>query len=276
MTLFAANAEKNAGRLPIWPRVGDDGSSIAPPLPLALFEPGGGETGRSQGTSGPATLALRLFVEAVLNAPSARPDRPVRLSVSLRGLLAWAYPNDRYGPMDHLLELNRAVEALDSREARVAFGGQNGRLRELRVVSVSDVPRSPEALADLITLIVCLPPGTGLGPSPDRERLQWWGVRNGHAYTALLGLAYAWHRPGITVFPLQRSGRDVWVRSDDPSDYDPLTPDQIVDLVFPGASAADRSLLERAREILDALVRAGDCRYVEDRVLPPASTEPPA
>ncbi len=179
MKLFAPTADgekEEAGRLPVLPNVRDADAPIAPPLPLALYDLDIGGRGRWQDTRGPAPLALRLFVEAVLSTPSVHRDTPFALSVGLRRLLAWAYPSDSDRPMNYWSELDRAAVVLDSPGTRLPwYDSQPRRPRACRVVSVSDVPRGPEMLDDCFTLTVYLPTGTGMGPSPDRERLHWWG-----------------------------------------------------------------------------------------------------
>ena len=66
--------------------------------------------------------------------------------------------------------LEAAVNALDSPAARIPWEDpvtRRGGLR--RVVSVTDIPRGPGKLDDVLTLTVHLPPGTGAGPSKTNQ-----------------------------------------------------------------------------------------------------------
>ena len=108
----------------------------SPALPLALYDLGGGPT-ISRGRAAP--LALRMFVESVLSVPMHERERgqPVAMSVSLREFLQWLYPTRTPTPAEYWPKLMRAIEALDSWDARIPLYDPQTRRSELRrVVSV--------------------------------------------------------------------------------------------------------------------------------------------
>ena len=162
-----------------------------PALPLALYELGQDNPHRGGGPAAP--LALRLFVEAVLAAPydQRNAGQPVALQVTLRDLLDRLYPGPRKPrPNEYWPRLMRAVEALDSMDARIPWQDPNtGRGGLRRVVSVGDIPRGPDALDDVVRMVVDLPPGSGPGPLVT-PTLGAWGAKSAPAYSALLNLAY--------------------------------------------------------------------------------------
>ncbi len=163
-----------------------------------------------------------------------------------------------------------AIEDLDS--VRVPWEDPvTGRGGLMRVVSVSSIPRGAGALNDPVILTVRLPPGAAAGPvvSP---RLAEWGARSALAYRALIGLAYRWHRSGITRRPVRRGS--AWVQSVDPKDYPVTSDDDVTELCFPESAARNRRLLRmRGWEVLKMLAKAGELRLVEDsgkKILPPS------
>ena len=200
----------------------------SPALPLALYDLGAGPT-ISRGKAAP--LALRMFVEAVLSVRMHERERgqPVAMSVALREFLQWLYPTRAPTPAEYWPKLMRAIDALDSRSARVPLYDPHTKRSELRrIVSVGGIPRGPGALDESVRIIVDLPPGSGNGPQVS-DRLRLWGLRSGPAYRLLINLAYQWHRPGVTKIPLRRGKPRHWVQVNDPDRY-PYISDQ--DLVM--------------------------------------------
>ena len=117
--------------------------TVSPVLPLLLhdLEPGEGGVANTPG----APLSLRLFVESVLSVPlgDRTGDGLVALEVPLRSLLKWLYPGDRLPrPSEYWPRLMKAVEVLDSKEARIPwYDSTLGKGGFRRVVSVGDIPR---------------------------------------------------------------------------------------------------------------------------------------
>ena len=246
-----------------------------PALPLALYQLGIEQTQKGGGPGAP--LPLRIFIEAVLavNMADRRTDRPVVLNVTLRDLLDRLYPGPRRPrPGEYWPRLVRAVEALDSMDARFPWlDPETGRGGLRRVVSVGDIPRGPDALADQVRIIVDLPPGSGDGPvvSPN---LGLWGTRSAAAYNALLNLAFRWYVPGVTRHPV--AGGRFWLQSQDPERYPILTDSDVVAVTRPlSARAARRNLVVEGWETLRELEAAGELRIVGGRAIPPLTIPTP-
>ena len=253
-----------------------DSSTIGPCLPLALYDLGDAPS-TSRGPSAP--IPLRIFVEAVLAVPmdSRANDSPVAMRVTLRDLLSWLYPNPRKPrPNEYWPRLMAAFEALESPEARIPwYDTETGHGGLRRIVNISDIPRGPGKLDDLISIVVDLPPGSGNGPQVS-DNLRYWGVKSAAGYRALLNLAYRWFEPGRTHFPVGRGRNRHWVQASDPDRYPALTDDELIALCFPtSARTARRNVVGDARRVVRQLEQAGELRIVEGpsnsiRVLPPS------
>ena len=238
-----------------------------PALPLVLYDLGVG----SRMERGPAaSLALRLFVEAVLSVPMEERaiDSLVYMDITLRDLLARLYPGKRRPrPNEYWPRLMAAVEALD--DAWVPWHDpktKRGGLR--RIVTVSNIPFGPQALDDTVRLSVDLPPGSGEGPIVT-SRLAYFGTQSAPAYRALIGLAYRWFFPGITRVP-SKDGR-YWIQVEDPRRYPVVTDQDAIELCFPTSTHKQRKVLvHRAWEVLHRLREAGEARITADlRIMPP-------
>ena len=239
-----------------------------PALPLALYQLGQDNPQRGGGRG--SALALRLFVEAILAAPydQRQAGQPVALQVTLRDLLDRLYPGQRRPkPNEYWPRLMRAVEALDTMDARIPWQDPNtGRGELRRVVSVGGIPRGPGALDDVVRMVVDLPPGSGPGPMVT-PTLGAWGARSAPAYHALLNLAYRWFDPGVTRHPV---GGRHWLQMQDPARYPALSDADVVAITRPlSARAARRNLAVEGWETLRELEDAGELRIDGRRVLPP-------
>ena len=252
-----------------------DSDTIGPCLPLALYDLGDAPA-TSRGPAAP--LPLRLFVEAVLAVPMDSRDThtPVAMRVTLRQMLDWLYPSPRKPrPNEYWPRLMAAFEALDSPAARIPWydpeTGQGG-LR--RIINISDIPRGPAKLDDLISVIVDLPPGSGNGPQVS-DNLRQWGIKSAAGYRALLNLAYRWFEPGRTHFPVGKGRRRFWAQANDPERYPTLKDTELIALCFPTSTrSARRNLLSDARKVIRQLEQEGELRVVEAkgstmRILPP-------
>ena len=242
-----------------------------PTLPLELYTLG---VKKSQSRGPAAPLAMRLWIESVLSVPLAMRtgEYPVVMKLSLRELLAAIYPGRRRPrPSEYWPRLMDAIEDLDS--LRVPWEDPvTGHGGLMRVVGVSSIPRGPGALDDPIIMTVHLPPGAAAGPvvSP---RLAEWGARSAAAYRALIGLAYRWHRPGITRKPVRKGG--AWVQSTDPADYPVVSDEDAIELCYPESAIRNpRLLLLRSWTALEMLAGAGELRVVVEgggkKILPPS------
>ena len=243
-----------------------------PALPLQLYDLGVAMIAERRGAGAP--MALRLWVEGVLSVPLLERlgMQPVAMEVTLRELLAKLYPGKRRPrPNEYWPRMMAAVEALDSHEARIPWQDpKTGRGGLRRVVSVSDIPRGPGALDDIVRLIVDLPPGARDGPVMPAS-LPLWGVRRAAPYRALIGLGFRWHEPGRTRFPVGHGKRRYWLQSRNPRDYKPLTDADVVDLCFPTSGRARRTnLVSEAWKVIRELAEADELVLTADgRALPP-------
>ena len=223
------------------PVLGFEVEHEGPALPLVLYDLGEPNPHRGGGRSAP--LALRLFVEAILGVPleDRRRLQPVSMELTLRELRDRLYPGRRISTTQVLEQLLRAVDALDSMDVRIPWHDPTtGRGGLRRIVSVQDVPRSAAHLDDVVRVIVDLPPGADNGPLIT-PTLAEWGVRSGPAYRALINLAYRWHQPGVTHYPVPSRGGRHWVRNPDPSAYPEITESTLIERAL--LRAAERGLL---------------------------------
>ena len=254
-----------------------ESTTIGPCLPLALYDLGDAPA-TSRGPAAP--LPLRLFVEAVLAVPMDSRDthNPVAMRVPLRHMLEWLYPSPRKPrPNEYWPRLMTAFEALESPEARIPwYDPETGHGGLRRIVNISDIPRGPAKLDDLISVIVDLPPGSGNGPQVS-DNLRQWGIKSAAGYRALLNLAYRWFEPGRTHFPVGKGRRRYWAQANDPDRYPSLSDDELIALCFPTSSrSARRNLVSDARKVIRQLEHAGELRVVEAKgstvkILPPPS-----
>ena len=252
-----------------------DSDTIGPCLPLALYDLGDAPA-TSRGPAAP--LPLRLFVEAVLAVPMDSRDthNPIAMRVTLRKMLEWLYPSPRKPrPNEYWPRLMAAFEALDSPAARIPwYDPETGRGGLRRIVNISDIPRGPAKLDDLISVIVDLPPGSGNGPQVS-DNLRQWGIKSAAGYRALLNLAYRWFEPGRTHFPVGKGRRRFWAQANDPDRYPRLTDNELIALCFPTSTrSARRNLLSDARKVIRQLEHEGELRVVEAKgstmkILPP-------
>ena len=272
----AAHAEYGPdGKQLVLPGFGDEHTpSPSPALPLALYDLGVGPT-ISRGRAAP--LALRMFVESVLSVPMHERERgqPVAMSVSLREFLQWLYPTRTPTPAEYWPKLMKAIEALDSWDARIPlYDPQTQRSDLRRVVSVSGIPREPGALDESVRIIVDLPPGSGNGPQVS-DRLRIWGLTSGPAYRLLINLAYQWHRPGTTIIPVRKRNPRHWVQVNDPSRYPYIKDDDLVALTFPSSAVQNRRvLLQRTKAVVAQLHEAGELRIINGKLIPPERRQP--
>ena len=241
----------------------------SPALPLALYDLGAGPT-ISRGNAAP--IALRIFVEAVLSVPMHERElgQPVAMSVVLREFLHWLYPTRFPTPAEYWPRIMRAIEALDSWEARIPLYDPQTKRSELRrVVSVGGIPRGPGALDESIRIIVDLPPGSGHGPQVS-DNLRLWGVQSAPSYRLLINLAYQWHKPGVTKIPIGKGKARHWVQVTDPDRYPYIKDQDLVALAFPSSAVQNRRvLLQRTKAVITQLQEAGELRIINGKILPP-------
>ena len=273
---WAAHAQGSGRGQLIMPGFERD-DTVAPVLPLLLYDLSGsdGVVGRK---SPGAPLALRLFVESILavHLGDRTGDGLVAMDVPLRVMLSWLYSSSRVPrPAEYWPRLMRAAELLDSREAKVPwFDRKTGKGGFRRIVAVGGIPRGPNCLDDDVRIIVDLPPGSDTGPQVS-DRLRHYGAKSAVAYRMLLHFAYRWHNPGRTLVPAsgrkRGRNRNRWVRVYDPSRYEPLNDDELVQMAFPLSTKRNRrELLRQAKRWLQVLENDGEVQVVDGKVLPPA------
>ena len=243
--------------------------TASPALPIALYDLGAGPA-VSPGKGAP--LALRIFVESVLSVPmqDRESGQPVAMSVSLREFLSWLYPARTPSPAEYWPRLMGAVDALESRDARIPLYDPMTKRSELRrIVSVSGIPRGPGALDDSVRILVDLPPQYGHGPQVS-DNLRYWGVRSAPAYRLIINLSYQWHNPGVTTVPVRKGKARHWVQANDPTRYKLISDDELISLTFPSSAHTNRRvLLQRAKKVVETLATANELRVVDGKIMPP-------
>ena len=160
-------------------------SALVPVLPLSLYNLAGGLRGdRGRG----APVAQRLFFEVLLSVRRLDriPGRTATLSVPLRELIAWIWPNGWQRNRD-LPKLQRALLELDG--LRVGY-----ERRLWRLVGVTALPEARTALDDMIMFRVEHLPGSDHGPLINRVALRHLGLVSAPAWRAFLRLAYMWDK----------------------------------------------------------------------------------
>lgn len=255
-------AARGESQLPLFEAGTPGGRYITPSLPLALYDLGVNVDSPGPGVS----LALRMFVEAILAAPlyGRRAGQPMALEeVSVRYMLDRCYPTRRPKPNEWMPAIERARAALAKEDAAIVWADGVAR----SAVLFTSFPRS---LDDAVQIIVNLPPGSEHGPQVS-DRLHLYGPRRGRHYRALLNLAYWWHEPGRTLFPARRGGGAHWLRTENPRRYRTLTDAELVHLVFPVSTRSERrKLVHEAHRVIADLRDDGELRIVDGKVLPPA------
>ena len=237
-----------------------------PILPLALYDLGAGPpTSRGRG----APLAARLFIEAVLSVPMDSRNRAVVLELSLRDLQERLWPSRKLSRERAHRAIVRAGEVLDTMDARIPrIDPKTGHIGLYRVVDIRALPPRPDSDHPVVLRVHPMP-GNGQGPIVT-PTLADWGVRDAAGWRGLINLAYRWHNPGVTRYPV--GDRQRWVQSNDPERYPELTDDDLVDIFYPtSVSRARRDNVYKARLTVARLEAAGELRVKGRRVLPPGA-----
>jgi hypothetical protein len=250
----------------VLPGFGDRSPGRTPALFLQLWDLGAASVNPGGGQGAP--LALRLFVEAILAVPKYMRGGRSSYVIPLRQLQERLYPN---GPPTRRVfwdRLTRAIDFLQSLEARMPYRDPStGEYRLLQIVSFPDLPDGPDDLNQEVEIGIRLPPNSHGGPQIS-DNLGWWGVSSVPAYRALLNLAYYWHMPGRRKYQHE--------------DYEPLTDDDLIELCYPAGISAKqrRKKLQEAKKTLGLLADAGELAIVpygtsgrERRILP---VQPPS
>ena len=185
--VLAANAiEHKAGYLPgLEPTAGPE-----PAWPLVLFDAAGLES-MTQGRG--IAIPLRLGLEAMMQAPPSVRTHGVLVTVHLRDVVDWIWPNG-WRPRVDRAKLAEAAEAV----GRLVLPGEwiiNGMtFRRWRPVTIR--ADAFDSLDAGVLLDVRLPQGSGQGPMIDRAQLRAYGVDSAPAYRGYLSAAYHWNEHG--------------------------------------------------------------------------------
>ena len=249
------------GTRPVLPGFGDRSPGLTPALFLQLWDLGAASVNPGGGQGAP--LALCLFVEAILAVPRNMRGGRSNYVIPLRQLQKRLYPNRKPSRRVFWDRLTRAIDVLQSLEARMPYRDPStGEYRLLQIVSFPDLPDGLDDFNQELEIGIRLPPNSHGGPQIS-DNLGWWGVKSAPAYRALLNLAYCWHMPGR--------------RQDQAEDYEPLTDDDLIELCYPAVfpSKQRRKKLQDAKKTLGLLANAGELVIVpygtsgrERRILP--------
>lgn len=160
-----------------------------PALILAMFDAAGGE---SLSTNGPATTAVRIFVEGLLSVPTgARDGRLHETPHTIREIagiwLQWNLKNYRTSGAKTGLALQKGLAHVHNMMVPV---GNAGWYRPLMVSAGNGYSLDAE-----VVLASRLPPGQ-VGPPVDRKLLRTLGLKAGPSYRAYLSLVFDWDTYG--------------------------------------------------------------------------------
>ena len=272
MDLFPPYGRRGPGRQLYLPF---DPSDRGPSLPLHLYGLGGKA---DRITRGPAPIALRLFIEALLRVPydTRNINRPVAMQITLRDVRTSLWPRSAAGMgISRLVEnLINAANVLDDWDNAIPWQNpETGESGLRRVVVVTGIGST---LDDNLRLVVDLPPGASDGPLMPAN-LNAWGAKSAIAYRMLIGLALRWHDPGRTHLPVRGvGGTQQWIRKPDSDEkaWPALQDDELLNLAFPhlggGTGVMRRNRLRQAIDALKLLAQEEDLRIVAGRrILPP-------
>lgn len=234
---------------------------------------------RQENASHVVPIEQRIFVEALLaSREEARKDGGlVEYPMTLADFLARIYPNPihpkrRPSRSRYIPAIERAAAVLASFRIE-RFDERTGLWGRHRVVDIPVLPtwtRRPEE--DEIRIRVDLPAGSHVGPQVS-DQLGLWSVKSKPCWNAMIALPFMWGVPGHT---LVQPKRGYWARSKERSRYPVLSPEEIVQVVYPvnqNNQPIKQVQLPRALDHLRRLERAGElvlegCRDGW-RVLPP-------
>ena len=198
--------------------------------------------------------------------------------ISLREFLSWIgidNPDALRRQSRYLDQVRRAIEALDKAWIPI-YNPITNEHRIERVVLVQGLPTGRGALEKSVTIYISLPPGSENGPLIP-PTLRTWGKRSAGAYRLLLNLCYNWFRPGVTRRPASQPGRkEFWYQSQNPDDYEPMIPSEVLRMAFPNSGGKNRSeMTSRAMKALKDLAKDEDVQIMTTTrgliIMPPTS-----
>ena len=171
-----------------------------PPLPVLLDLYDRAAWSANTSKRGVPSVAMRLFVEALLSLPShARDGNLHRFILPVREVvgewLAWDLRHYRPQETHGGGALRRALAAVRDMAVdmprRDGKPGQGGWYYPVMISAVEGL-----ALDNRLEIIMRLPQGSGVGPPVDRQMLRKLGKTNSAAYRAHLALCCEWDRVG--------------------------------------------------------------------------------
>ena len=132
---------------------------------------------------------MRLWHEFVMAVPIEQRENTVsRITVPVRDLIGWLWPNGGFRPSKHWHALQRGLATLN----RMYVPFQNDLWA---IVVVRRMPGEPNGE---LSVDVSIPPGTGHGPLIHRGTLREYGLNSVGKYRAYLWICFMWDHCGRT------------------------------------------------------------------------------
>ena len=154
-----------------------------------------------------APLSMRLWMESIMAISLSERGNAGRMTLDVREIIEWLWPNGSFRAIRHMDQLVRAVTAVNHSLIRWKGG-------YWAAVLIRNYPVTPD---DRLLMEVELPPGSGRGPLIHRIVLRHYGVQSAALYRAYLAAVYMWDEFGTHGGKVIQATRPAVLRDDDGS-----------------------------------------------------------